>query len=262
MVAQPIPELAAFVETFIEVSGSNLPLIGLPSFQSLICINLADGWSSIGKKSGRHINIQGDYLFGHSDDMFLAKFPLNASFFFVKLKPGIASVFLKSNGCEIKDEQIDLTEIIDVNGLLEFHSQHDFNARVSTMQKLLRQLVNASSINHKLITIDRAFHLLQTRAFIDIDRLCNNLYVTYPTLRRYFVEQVGFSPKFCQKIIRFKKALQAYQIDGYTLNVHSFGYSNFSHFVKDAKALTGEAPRYFLSAESKMVQSNRSLSGE
>lgn len=260
MTALPTPALAPFVEIFIELKGRELPLVGLPSFQSMICINLANRWSSVGKKSGRRVDVCGNYVLGHSDDMFIATFPEDVSFFFVKLKPGMASVLLKSRGSDLQDKQFDLLELLDVEGLNEFHSQSNFNGRVNTMQSMLIRLVERSTTSFKVNTIERAFTLLQSRTFIDIERLCDRLCVTYPTLRRYFMEQVGLSPKYCQKIIRFKKALQAYQKNGYTFNVHAFGYSDFSHFVKDTKAITSEPPRYFTIVESRTVQSNRSFS--
>lgn len=75
-----------------------------------------------------------------------------------------------------------------------------------------------------------------------ISHLCQEYHITYASLRRYFLEQVGVTPKYCQKVMRFKSALRAYRMAGYDFNHGDFGYADFSHFCKDARNLTGAAP--------------------
>ncbi len=55
------------------------------------------------------------------------------------------------------------------------------------------------------------------------------------TLNRYFKEVLGISPKQCFKALRFKTALKNYRANGSYDLYDELGYTDFSHFVKEAK---------------------------
>ncbi|SHF82189.1 hypothetical protein SAMN05443144_113153 [Fodinibius roseus] len=58
----------------------------------------------------------------------------------------------------------------------------------------------------------------------------------------YFKEITGFSPKFCQKLDKFKQGLRQYKLHGYNFNHWEYGFTDFSHFAKVSKQLTTWPP--------------------
>ena len=55
-------------------------------------------------------------------------------------------------------------------------------------------------------------------------------------------EVLGISPKQCFKALRFKTALKNYRANGSYDLYDELGYTDFSHFVKEAKNLANTTP--------------------
>ena len=70
----------------------------------------------------------------------------------------------------------------------------------------------------------------------------STLHVTYSSYHRYFREILGMSPKQCFKALRFKTALKNYRTNGSYYLYDELGYTDFSHFVKEAKSLANKNP--------------------
>ena len=102
--------------------------------------------------------------------------------------------------------------------------------------------LNINQTNYKDDTVIKAIDLISSFQINDVYEIAKHLAVSQPTLNRYFKDTLGVSPKQCLKMLRFKVALKKYRSFGSTYLYEEFGYTDFSHFVKDAKRYGNRAP--------------------
>lgn len=120
-----------------------------------------------------------------------------------------------------------------------------FETRIHLFQRSLFLRTHALHNLYKverLHRIMRSFHSLQLKGEKEIETICKNNWTSYSSARRDFLQYVGFTPKYSQQIIRFKHALKAYKKEGYQFYCEDYGYTDFSHFAKDARLITGRPP--------------------
>jgi AraC-like DNA-binding protein len=66
------------------------------------------------------------------------------------------------------------------------------------------------------------------------------------TINRWFVNEIGISPKKLSRVMRFHKALlvlHSYKEAGFYIDV---GYFDQAHFIKEFKEFTGQSPEAYL----------------
>lgn len=89
--------------------------------------------------------------------------------------------------------------------------------------------------------IDTIYYINTNRNY-KLNTVSKEVGVSNPTLNRYFKEVLGISPKQCFKALRFKTALKNYRANGSYDLYDELGYTDFSHFVKEAKNLANTTP--------------------
>ncbi|MBA4745676.1 MAG: AraC family transcriptional regulator [Muricauda sp.] len=80
------------------------------------------------------------------------------------------------------------------------------------------------------------------------DELVRQCGISHRYLQRIFMEKIGFSPKFYQRVVRFQKVLKHFSETPYinfTETAHRFGYFDQAHFIKDFKHFTNTTPSLF-----------------
>lgn len=220
---------------------------GLPSANTLIAFNLTSRpWHSVNEKTGKHIILSGSQVMGQSSVLHTGIYPAAMHTFFIKLKPGIASILFRENACNMENQQIELP-LLWKGSTLDQQMQDcaDFRERVCLVRSELLSRIS-KDYNYfkvqKLNQMHRTFSSLQLGDGKRIEQICQDHWVSYSSARRYFLEYVGFAPKYCQKITRLKNALKQYQKVGFRFYYEDFGYTDFSHFARDAKQLTARTP--------------------
>lgn len=92
--------------------------------------------------------------------------------------------------------------------------------------------------------------LLLRNGLVNIDGLSNQLNISRRSLERYFSENVGLSPKYYAKVLRFNYAFALKRanpaLDWFDI-IYDCGYFDQTHFIKDFKQFTGEPPVAFYS---------------
>jgi len=91
-------------------------------------------------------------------------------------------------------------------------------------------------------------HILESKSFSNVFNLANEFFLTERTLRRFFNEYFGMSPKQYLKLVRFEKATKNLFNFGKTnLNdlALDFGYYDLAHFSNDFKFYMKMAPSEF-----------------
>jgi len=119
-----------------------------------------------------------------------------------------------------------------------------FGARIAVFESIFKQRFAAVEDNVRYQVVQNGLSLFQKGISKgqDLQAYSRQLAVSYPTLYRYFKAITGHSPNFCQKLIKFRQALRAYKAEGYLFDHWEYGFTDYSHFVKVSRQLTGRIP--------------------
>ncbi|MBC9909319.1 DUF6597 domain-containing transcriptional factor [Chitinophaga varians] len=251
-IAYPPPALSTLIEYYFELDLSHATAMqsmkGLPSLNTLLAFQLRPAaWTSINDANGQALQLQRSRFLGHLTHSFSSSYAPGTLMFFIKLRPGYASKLFRCPPSELENNQLPLPFLFKDFDLEErLGAATNFADRVRLCnQAWLPMQIQPADNDYRFQIVEhclRKFESLQLKDEKGLQHLCGSLHVTYASLRRYFLSAVGVTPKFAQKTVRFKKALQEYRLRGYNFYYEDFGYTDFSHFAKEAKALTGSSP--------------------
>jgi len=248
-IGYPRALFASLIEYYFEVdsSGAETPvqITGLPSVNTLIAIHYQlPAWGIKGQKQKYTIHLPAVQLLGHTTRSFEGIYLPGTKTFYIKLRPGAFTTIFPFTSLEIQNNQVDVQSLFPEFSLGKFQEFLSFEARMNYIEEQFKLYPGVPfSYQQQVVTkFTRAFHDAHFIASGNIEALCKLNNITYASVRRYFLQQTGVSPKYCQKVIRFKAALRSYRMDGYRFNSDDFGYTDFSHFCKDARLLTGKPP--------------------
>jgi hypothetical protein len=250
-IAYPVAIYQNYVDYYFEIqqplSSSPFHVNGLPSSNTLIAFNLNhQPWSSVKAGSEEPLILKNAQFLGQTSVLYTGIYQSGMHVFFVKLKPGIASLIFNEKATIFENGQIDFAYLWKHSSLEEqIQEASGFSHRISLFQHaLLNNMVNNNAYQkvERLNKIMNVFNTLQLKGEKEIERICKSNWITYPSARRDFLQYIGYTPKYCQKTSRLKNALKAYKQSGYHFYYEDFGYTDFSHFAKDARQLTGRTP--------------------
>jgi AraC-like DNA-binding protein len=107
---------------------------------------------------------------------------------------------------------------------------------VKKVKKEIHQLDNIGSL------------MLQSNEAKSIDWLAKNAYLSNRQFERKFLERMGVSPKYFNKVVRFENAFRMKNkfphLDWLTISIHC-GFYDYQHMAKDYKDLTQQTPTDF-----------------
>ncbi|MGM9512001.1 helix-turn-helix domain-containing protein [Larkinella sp. GY13] len=250
--AYPSPALTDFVDYYFEVNqpatlSNPLYLNGLPNLSNLLCISLnPQKWLSINQKTGAVKTGHGSRLLGNLTDLHTSIYPAGVHEFYVKFKPGMLGKLFHFQTQEIENTHADISILIRPDELEDqLQTAPVFHERVLLMETLLLKRIQRVEVNYKLKIVQAVLQKFEPKTENrdqHLSKICHELGVSYPSLHRYFNDTLSYSPKYCQKLVRFKNALQLYQRYGSRYPFEEVGYTDFSHFSKDARQLTQRSP--------------------
>lgn len=91
--------------------------------------------------------------------------------------------------------------------------------------------------------------ILDNPTYFDLDSLANHACLSHRQFERRFVQQVGITPRFYQRMGRFRKAFELKLRYG-KLNwlevAWQTGYGDYQHLVKDCKQFSGNTPHQLM----------------
>lgn len=248
--AYPSPALTAFVEYYFEVNqaatlANPLYLNGLPNLSNLLCISLRpQNWLSINQRNGVIKTVGGSRFLGNLTDLHTSIYPAGVHEFYIKFKPGLLGKLFRLSPADVQNANADLENFIRLPALEnQLQAVSAFRERVQRIEPILLKRLDRFETNYRfqvVQTVLRRFE--QASGGSHLVKLGRELGISYPSLHRYFAETLGYSPKYCQKVIRFRKALHLYKQHGSRFSFDEIGYTDFSHFVKDARQLTHRLP--------------------
>ena len=143
------------------------------------------------------------------------------------------------------------------------------STEVSRLQKIAPQLMDHEStlseidtwlsevsVSDDSATVSNALELLfRKRGMIGVKELAEASGVTERQLERLFLKQVGLSPKFYSRVIRFSHIFALIEEGDYSWAQVAFksGFTDQSHFIKNFKEFTGEDPSKYLFEDENMA---------
>lgn len=109
-------------------------------------------------------------------------------------------------------------------------------------------LAHLSNINPNSLLNHCQYLIIKNKGNVSVNDLSKQVNVSVRTLRRYFLEHIGLSPKAYARVIRFKllyNSLRNMNLE-YTSEFWNYGFYDQNHFIKEFKFFTQSTPTSFL----------------
>jgi len=141
-------------------------------------------------------------------------------------------------------------------------SAPNFSSRVAAAERWLGIMLNSSAAEDGIGVASRL--LIATRGRAGIGRLIERSGLSARHFQRRFTTQIGLTPKFYARTIRFDAALSAHRRDPtrtWTDIAHEAGYFDQAHFVRECHALLGAPPSQFIGDWENVFRNGTPLDG-
>lgn len=203
-------------------------------------------WLSI---NGQAKNQPRYHVRGYQTTPFIFNTDDNLNVFTVEFTPfGFRSIFgIPCSELELYPVAMDLVIGRDYQMLLnELSRRSTFDERVNYLNSHFTKKIGADRQVGKAGQIQR--YIGESESSLSVNVLANEAFLTQRTMRRFFNEYFGMSPKQYLKLARFEKATKALLTRGQT-NLFEFaldcGYYDHAHFSNDFKYFMKMTPREF-----------------
>lgn len=244
----PCFELKDIVEYYFEIYTPNnsitpFSLVALPNANILVSIYISDS-SQTFKVHREHgiIDTSGDKISGSLTEAITVIHAPGTHEFSIKFKPGVLYSCLSKDISTLVDNHLSLQKYLNQKVIDELKLKSSFAERVQFVENWLLSNMKIFSSDFKLNTVIKAIYHINNNRNYKLNTVSKEVGVSNPTLNRYFKEVLGISPKQCFKALCFKTALKNYRANGSYDLYDELGYTDFSHFVKEAKNLANTTP--------------------
>ena len=217
--------------------------MALPNANILVSIYISDS-SQTFKVHREHgiIDTSGDKISGSLTEAITVIHAPGTHEFSIKFKPGVLYSCLSEDIPTLVDNSLPLQKYLNQKIIDELKLKTSFDGRVLFVENWLLSNMKIFSSDFKLKAVTKAIYDINNSHDYKLNVVSKEVGVSNPTLNRYFKEVLGVSPKQCFKALRFKTALKNYRAKGSYDLYDELGYTDFSHFVKEAKNLANKPP--------------------
>lgn len=241
-------ELKDIVEYYFEIktpdnSINPFSLIALPNANIIVSVYLSDKSQTFKVHRGQGMSdTSGDKISGSLTDAIAVIHAPGTHEFSIKFKPGVLYSCLSEDIPTLVDNSLPLQKYLNQKIIDELKLKTSFDGRVLFVENWLLSNMKIFSSDFKLKAVTKAIYYINNSHDYKLNVVSKEVGVSNPTLNRYFKEVLGVSPKQCFKALRFKTALKNYRAKGSYDLYDELGYTDFSHFVKEAKNLANKPP--------------------
>ena len=116
------------------------------------------------------------------------------------------------------------------------------------LERFLTKKLRQRERKDRNLALEKALELMGDPRYHSLKEIQEQTYISKKTLERYFLEQVGLSPKRYARICRFNIVKNLFDQDpslDWQEIVFSAGYYDQSHFIKEFKEFSGKTPREY-----------------
>ncbi|MFP4621328.1 MAG: helix-turn-helix domain-containing protein [Bacteroidales bacterium] len=152
---------------------------------------------------------------------------------------------------EVTNRLIDLHSLKDRKLYSQYESISEIEEEKLRFENInaffLNQLNNKTNQNQRIIPVLN--HLEKMRGLLSVERLASELRISYKSLYRMFIDEMGMSPKMYLKIIRFNRACSLLDYGSkpdITEIIYQCGYYDQSHLVREFKSIMKASPKHYL----------------
>jgi AraC-like DNA-binding protein len=225
------------VQTFV-VEGC--PMILFHYKQPLTCKSGNNNWVSHPKQCViGQIKSYGEIIESGNEGMIAIVFQPDGLYPFIKIPVD-----------EITGQIVDLTDVLG-KGIKEIQEKiceaKTDDKKISLVENLLLNLMK-SDTNIYNNDIRYAISQMRSNKKISIFELASVVNMSKRNFERRFLEYVGLTPVFYNRIVRFQKTIQLLNKKedlSFTELAYLAGYFDQSHFIRDFKQFYGQAPKEF-----------------
>ena len=169
----------------------------------------------------------------------------------VRFKPGGFYPFMQIPSSEFSDSFLNL-ELLFGNKILELEEKlyetGNADDKIGEIESFLLSIIPDSTDDNDLIGLNIS-KIIAGHSHISINQLSNEAGLYYKKLERIFLKEVGFTPKYLSRVMRFQSLLSDIFKNRYR-NISDLTYNNYysdqSHLTKEFKFFTGYTPKEFL----------------
>lgn len=244
----PCSELKNIVEYYFEIHTPNntskpFSIIGLPNVNILFSIYLSDKSQTFKIEREKGITETScDKICGSLTEAITVVHAPGTHEFGIQFRPGALYPIISKDVKKLLNNHLPIQKYVDQEVINKLKSKSSFAERVSLMEGWLLDKLDLLEPNFKIKTITKSIDYINNNQDHKLNAVSNYVGVSNSTLNRYFKEILGVSARQCFNMIRFKTALREYKSSGTNCLYDEFGYTDFSHFVKDAKKYANKPP--------------------
>ncbi|RFS16635.1 AraC family transcriptional regulator [Emticicia sp. C21] len=201
--------------------------------------------------SGKTFSNLQSVLFGQQNEVSNRYVGRDFLLFQIVFRPGALYRLTGIPSYEITNAYVDAETVFPAAELKEINERLAGAVHVSSMIECIESFLSRRIRQSKLDihALDKVCNLmLHTEKNLSIDWLAKESCLSTRQYERKFMERMGVSPKYYQKIIRFENAFrlknQFPKLDWLSIAIQ-YGYHDYQHLVKDYKAITQQTPNEF-----------------
>src|SRR3546814_262352 len=119
------------------------------------------------------------------------------------------------------------------------------------LEKFLCKKIRQQRKREKNLALQNALELMEGRRSFNLREIQEQTHISKKTLERYFLAQVGLSPKRYARICRFNMVRELFDKDpsrNWQEVAFSLGYYDQSHFIREFKEFSGKTPHEYCAA--------------
>lgn len=255
---QPSPELAGIVDFYwrsVMTLGERLEQdVPTPLMQGMTFNLSGMAEDMLFEKKKLHMN-KYCYLFGQPAGPRISVSNVNGiDILGVKLKPTGIHRLTGLDMREVADDIIEADSIWgrDVELLCErLYESDTAGEMIWVLENFLRKKLEKRKKDSRNRTLEFALEYLHTGRAYSLEEIRMLTHTTKKTLERYFVNQVGLSPKRYARICRFnliKNIFDQNPAADWRETAYKLGYYDQSHFIKEFREFSGKTPHEYCSS--------------
>ncbi|MDF2380116.1 AraC family transcriptional regulator [Nostoc ellipsosporum NOK] len=243
-IRKPSPALADIVSYYFEIDrpGNDGSMTALPGLNTLLAVPLANSRRSFTDVSGNYSLLNGPRIYGSLTHAGKAFYTKEAHEFSIKFQPGVLTHLLQIKPALLQNNHLAADRFFPTDFMLALRESPSMEERMIVAEKYLSEKLKVHPLTLKIKLVQQALQRMNEISEAGSPELAAHFALSIPTLNRYFRETLGLSPRQCYKLLRFRQALQAYRQHGSNYVYKKAGYTDFSHFARNAHELTRHKP--------------------